>query len=577
MAIDFGLGLRALQAYGEEASRDQQMQLNQQRAQQQAYTFDQGKRQDQARPQLVAQARRGNFNGAQDAALGGGDFDLAKVIGGMREDQLQQFQHQADIVGNLTPQLKAIPPEQRASVGAAALSRAGFTPEQLAGMDWSDAGLDMQYQLSAAGKAMVAARLKQQEAYTLAPGARRYSGNQMIADNPAAPKYMAVPEGGMLARIDGGGATSVLGGPGDYAPQGMQPQMGGGGPLSAMTAITAQAESGNRDYLPNGQLVTSPKGAQGAMQTMPGTQADPGYGVAPVRDGSVSEKNRVGREYLEAMMRKYGGDTRKAWAAYNAGPGRVDQAIAQRGEGWLAAMPGETRAYVARNGQRLAGRQDAPDSAPSVIYGRPKTSEQSRRMTPQEVQAEGLDSRTVYYRGKDGVPQAVSGQEKKQVANLTAEQTKSVGLLGRMVAAQNSLNTITGYTPNSVALALNDLSNKNPIKANISQVDRRVLNAQLAFANAILRQESGAAIGVDEAAKMVQTLFPMPGDGPEVQADKRAQREAALAGMRAAAGPGASTVARVKANPNDRKAPGYRAPAQAAISPERLRQFKVIR
>jgi hypothetical protein len=34
-------------------------------------------------------------------------------------------------------------------------------------------------------------------------------------------------------------------------------------------------------------------------------------------------------------------------------------------------------------------------------------------MTPQEVAAEGLDPNVVYYRGEDGVPQAVSGQSTK--------------------------------------------------------------------------------------------------------------------------------------------------------------------
>lgn len=385
MAIDFGLPLRALQTYGEEASRDQQMVLNQQRAQQQAYTFDQGKRQDQARPQLVAQARQGNFNGAQDAALGGGDFDLAKVIGGMREDQLQQFQHQADIVGNLTPQLKAIPAEQRASVGAAALSRAGFTPEQLAGMDWSDAGLDMQYQLSAAGKAMVAARLKQQEARVVGDGGALVNGTgQVLYENQKAPEWQFDGESGSWLQKPGTGQN----GGGRFAPpasnatpgfgdgnryersQDVIPMGGGGGPLSAMTAITAQSESGNRDYLPNGQLVTSSAGAQGAMQTMPSTQGDPGYGVSPVRDGSVGEKNRVGREYLAAMVQKYG-DPQKAWAAYNAGPGRVDRAIQQHGENWLAALPGETRAYVAKNSSQLGGGQQGAPSQPGVINVRP--------------------------------------------------------------------------------------------------------------------------------------------------------------------------------------------------------------
>lgn len=398
MAIDFGLPLRALQTYGEEASRDQQMVLNQQRAQQQAYVFDRGKQQDQARPQLVQQARQGNFNSAQDAALGGGDFDLAKVIGGMREDQLQQFQQQADLIGNLTPQLKAIPAEQRASVGAAALSRAGFTPEQLASMDWSDAGLDMQYQLSAAGKAMVAARLKQQEARVVGDGGALVNGTgQVLYENQKAPEWQFDGESGSWLQKPGTGANG--GGrfspPGSYATPGYgdgirEGQMGGGGgPLSAMTAITAQSESGNRDYLPNGRLVTSSAGAQGAMQTMPSTQGDPGYGVAPVRDGSVGEKNRVGREYLAAMVQKYG-DPQKAWAAYNAGPGRVDRAIQQNGDNWLAALPAETRNYVAKNSAQLGGgQQDAP-SQPGVINVRPPRAKQRDAPSGYEWNGESL-------------------------------------------------------------------------------------------------------------------------------------------------------------------------------------------
>lgn len=128
----------------------------------------------------------------------------------------------------------------------------------------------------------------------------------------------------------------------------------GGGSVSArMIAITAQSESGNRDYA-NGRLVTSPKGAQAAMQTMPATQRDPGYGVTPARDDSVEEKNRVGRDYLAALARKYG-DPAKAWAAYNAGPGRLDAALRDGGSQWLARLPAETQGYVRKNMAMLGG------------------------------------------------------------------------------------------------------------------------------------------------------------------------------------------------------------------------------
>jgi hypothetical protein len=108
-----------------------------------------------------------------------------------------------------------------------------------------------------------------------------------------------------------------------------------------------QMESGGRHVDANGNIVTSSKGARGIAQLMPGTAKNPGFGITPVRDDSASENMRVGREYLGALLGKYGGDQAKALAAYNAGFARVDSAVAGRGNGWLSGMPAETRNYVA--------------------------------------------------------------------------------------------------------------------------------------------------------------------------------------------------------------------------------------
>lgn len=87
----------------------------------------------------------------------------------------------------------------------------------------------------------------------------------------------------------------------------------------------------------------SSKGATGLTQVMPATGANPGYGVAPMKDQSPAEQKRFGKEYLTAMLDKYDGNVEKALAAYNAGPGAVDN--------WVT--PSENRAVAQDVGERF--------------------------------------------------------------------------------------------------------------------------------------------------------------------------------------------------------------------------------
>lgn len=112
----------------------------------------------------------------------------------------------------------------------------------------------------------------------------------------------------------------------------------------------AMAESRN-----NPQAV-SPVGAMGRMQVMPGTAAAPGFGIQPAQNNSDAELTRVGTDYLNAMLQRYGGDPVKAAVAYNWGPGHADHWIA--GGGDLRALPHETLGYLQRLGL-LGGGQEA--------------------------------------------------------------------------------------------------------------------------------------------------------------------------------------------------------------------------
>ena len=101
-----------------------------------------------------------------------------------------------------------------------------------------------------------------------------------------------------------------------------------------------------------GELTSSPVGALGLTQIMPDTASHPGWGVAPLQDDSVEESIRFQRDYMTAMLRHFDGDVPRAVAAYNAGAGNVNAAVAQAEmegteEWWnFLPMPQETVPYM---------------------------------------------------------------------------------------------------------------------------------------------------------------------------------------------------------------------------------------
>ncbi len=235
----------------------------------------------------------------------------------------------------------------------------------------------------------------------------------------------------------------------------------GKGPiLSRMQAITAQSESGNRDFTAGGALVTSPKGAQGAMQTMPSTQADPGFGVLAARNNSVAEKNRVGRDYLTAMMARYGNDPARAWAAYNAGPGRVDAAIKEHGSGWLAAMPAETRGYVAKNLKAIGADPRSSQGTASQDLG-------SQLAAVERIGRERGLTDEVIERGKAEVERRYAMD--KRVENEREDQAKDAALESVMALGDNF--TSPSQIPNFAKLSPESrLQFSNWAKQNVARI-----------------------------------------------------------------------------------------------------------
>ncbi|GCE25994.1 hypothetical protein KDA_14780 [Dictyobacter alpinus] len=85
----------------------------------------------------------------------------------------------------------------------------------------------------------------------------------------------------------------------------------------------------------------SPVGAVGIAQFLPSTAA--GMGVNPY--DPVDALYGAAR-MMANLSNQYGGDYAKALAAYNAGPGNVNNAVAAGGANWLAFTPVETQNYV---------------------------------------------------------------------------------------------------------------------------------------------------------------------------------------------------------------------------------------
>ncbi len=118
-------------------------------------------------------------------------------------------------------------------------------------------------------------------------------------------------------------------------------------------------ESGGHEYL-NGQLTTSSAGAMGLMQVMPATYAtlSARYGLGP--DAYDPHDNiMAGTALIHELYEQYGSPA--FLAAYNAGPSRLDDYLAGRGE-----LPNETIAYLDTVAPRLVGA--APMTGPLVAF-----------------------------------------------------------------------------------------------------------------------------------------------------------------------------------------------------------------
>lgn len=220
----------------------------------------------------------------------------------------------------------------------------------------------------------------------------------------------------------------VFGGKPPLSPSAVLPGITGA-PLDAI--VKGMESSGNR-YDSSGRLLQGPvtssgDRAQGEMQVMPGTAANPGFGVIPARDNSPEELARVGHDYLGAMVARYQ-DPALAMAAYNAGPGQVDKWLVSYGDprsgqisdaDWASKIPfAETQKYVTAGLQKVGAQTGqatySPPTATELKTQLPAYAERARQVWEQMYPNDPV--------GADGAAARVMTYGNMVVANQTAQQ-----------------------------------------------------------------------------------------------------------------------------------------------------------
>ncbi|MGE4407828.1 transglycosylase SLT domain-containing protein [Pseudomonas sp.] len=148
-------------------------------------------------------------------------------------------------------------------------------------------------------------------------------------------------------------------------------------------SVIKQESSGN-------VAAVSPKGARGLMQLMPGTARDmaaelglPYDETRLTRDAEYNK--RLGSAYLSKLLERYDGHQALALAAYNAGPGKVDEWLKAHGDprrgeidaaGWIQKIPyPETRDYTRNILDDLQASAPPRDAEARVLPGHPRWSQ----------------------------------------------------------------------------------------------------------------------------------------------------------------------------------------------------------
>jgi len=219
----------------------------------------------------------------------------------------------------------------------------------------------------------------------------------------------------------------------------------------------------------------------------------------------------------------------------------------------------ETAAHNRATEQTAAGQLAVSQGQLGVARGQLGVAQAREKREATAPKGQYDAARGVLVDPRTGTATAVTGPDGKPLTRdkaMTEFQGKSAAFGDRAAAANQIITGLEGqYSPaaiNSkntventwlVGGALGAATNKFAL----SDSDQKAEQAQRDFINAVLRQESGAAIGAGEFDNARKQYFPQPGDSAAVRQQKAANRKLAVEGLQRNAGsnyqPAAATAA----------------------------------
>ena len=145
-------------------------------------------------------------------------------------------------------------------------------------------------------------------------------------------------------------------------------------------------------------------------------------------------------------------------------------------------------------------------------------------------------------------PTTLKGKSTPEKGRLTEAEGKATGFAMRAKEAHDKLSGLD-FSP--YVVATKQAMEQTPVigglsgaatNIGMSETNQRADQAQREFVNAVLRQESGAAISQSEFENARKQYFPQPGDKPGVIEQKRKNRETAIKSLEIAGGKGMEKV-----------------------------------